>query len=61
MSTLGIVSPQNIASVMDEGRFAAHMIDNNTEVVFMDEWGDNSLSCDDAKKVLQGTFSALCV
>ena len=30
------------------------MIDEQTEVVFMDEWTSSSLSCEDLKRVLQG-------
>ena len=34
----GIIGSENIASVTREGKFAAHLIDQNTEVVLMDEW-----------------------
>lgn len=37
-----------------ESQFAGHMINESTEIVFMDEWSSNSLSCEEAKRVLQG-------
>ena len=50
----GIIAQENIAGVLDEGKFAGHLINNLTEIVFMDEWTNKSLSCEDAKRVLQG-------
>ena len=38
----------------NEGRFAGHMIDDDTQLLFMDEWTSDSLSCEDAKRILQG-------
>ena len=55
---LGIISTHNIAGVTQEGKFAGHMINESTDVVFMDEWTSNSLSCEDAKRVL-GTYHRL--
>ena len=43
-----------IAGVVRDGRFSAHLINESTEVVFMDEWSSDSLSGEDAKRVLQG-------
>ena len=43
-----------IAGVMNDGRFSAAMITDNTQIVMMDEWTPDSLSCEDAKRVLQG-------
>lgn len=40
--------------MLDEGKFAGHLINNLTEIVFMDEWTSKSLSCEDAKRVFQG-------
>ena len=51
---LGIIPSIHIAGVVREGRFAAHMIDNDTQLVFMDEWTSDSLNCEDAKRILQG-------
>ncbi|XP_066922695.1 uncharacterized protein [Clytia hemisphaerica] len=50
----GLIPTENIAGVTQEGRFAGHLINNQTELVFMDEWTVNSLSCEDAKRILQG-------
>lgn len=51
---LGIINSRHIAGVVNEGRFAGHLIENDTELVFMDEWTSDSLSCEDAKRILQG-------
>lgn len=37
-----------------EKQFAGHLINSNTELIFMDEWTEDSLCCEDAKKLLQG-------
>ena len=50
----GIIPIDYIAGVVREGRFAGHLINNMTQLVFMDEWTNDSLSCEDAKRVLQG-------
>ena len=44
----------HIAGVVRDGRFSGHMINGNTQVVFMDEWTADSLCCEDAKRILQG-------
>jgi len=38
--------------------FSASLITSNTQAVIMDEWTANSLSCEDAKRVLQGLVVA---
>ena len=50
----GIIPSKYIAGVVRDGRFAGHMINGNTQVVFMDEWTSDSLCCEDAKRILQG-------
>lgn len=40
--------------MVEEGKFAGHLINSDTELVFMDEWTTKSLTCEDAKRVLQG-------
>ncbi|XP_066925566.1 uncharacterized protein [Clytia hemisphaerica] len=50
----GIIGTDHIAGVTQESQFAGHMINESTEIVFMDEWSSNSLSCEEAKRVLQG-------
>lgn len=53
--SLGIIPSKYVAGVVREGKFAAHLIRDDTQLVFMDEWTSDSLSCEDAKRVLQGT------
>ena len=43
-----------IVGVTREKQFAGHLINENTEVVFMYEWSNGSLNAEDAKKVSQG-------
>lgn len=50
----GIIPTANIAGVTREKQFAGHLITDETEIVFMDEWSTDSLNAEDAKKVLQG-------
>jgi len=54
-----VISSVNIAGVVREGKFAGHLISETTELVFMDEWTSDSLSCEDAKRILQGVFLLL--
>ena len=56
MCLLGIISRDNIAGVVREKQFAGHLIDSDTELVFMDEWTEDSLCCEDTKKLLQGKY-----
>ena len=51
---LGIISQDNIAGVAREKQFAGHLINADTELIFMDEWTEDSLCYEDAKKLLQG-------
>ena len=39
---------------MNDGKFSASLITDESQIVFMDEWSPDSLSCEDAKRVLQG-------
>eukprot|EP00112_Aurelia_sp_Birch-Aquarium-sp1_P021134 Seg5616.1 transcript_id=Seg5616.1/GoldUCD/mRNA.D3Y31 product="hypothetical protein" protein_id=Seg5616.1/GoldUCD/D3Y31 len=51
---LGVIPSKRIAAIISKKQFAASMIDENTELVFMDEWSENSLNSDMVKTVLQG-------
>jgi len=53
----GIIPSMYIAGVLNDGKFSGSMITNNTQIVIMDEWTSNSLSCEDAKRILQGKES----
>ncbi|XP_066920801.1 serine-rich adhesin for platelets-like [Clytia hemisphaerica] len=55
----GIIPARYIAGVMNDGRFSAALIDDQTQIVMMDEWTPDSLSCEDAKRVLQGGMNFL--
>ena len=51
---MGIIPTDCIVGVTREKQFAGHLINENTEVVFMYQWSNGSLNAEDAKKVLQG-------
>ena len=48
-----------IASVSREKQFAAHLINEDIEIIFLDEWTSDSLNAEDPKKVLQGGLQIL--
>jgi len=50
----GIIPAKYIAGVMNDGRFSGHLITEHSQIVMMDEWTPDSLSCEDAKRILQG-------
>ena len=50
----GIIPTKYIAGVVTDGKFSGSQIDAKTQVVQMEEWTANSLSCEDAKRILQG-------
>lgn len=58
---LGIIPSRYIAGVVRDGRFAGHMINDKTQVLLMDEWTNDSLCCEDAKKVLQGKAKLISI
>ena len=51
---MGIIPTDCIAGITRGKQFAGHLKNENTEVVFMDEWIIDSLNAEDTKKVLQG-------
>ena len=55
----GIIPVKAIASVTREKQFAAHTINEETQVVFIDEWSSDSMCAEDAKRVLQGRLQIL--
>ena len=55
----GIIPVKAIASVTREKQFAAHTINEETQVVFIDEWSSDSMCAEDAKRVLQGGLQIL--
>ena len=48
---LGIMRINAIASATREKQFAAHLINEETKIIFLDEWTSDSLNAEDAKKV----------
>ena len=50
----GVIPSQHIAGVTGDDTFARAMINQATQVVFMDERTNDSLCCEDAKRILQG-------
>ena len=49
-----IITPGKIASIMPERQFSASMIDDKTQLVFVDEWSESTLESDLTKTILQG-------
>ena len=56
-----IVPPGYIASITNEQQFSASMITNDTQLVFVDEWSENTLQSDLAKTILQGAWMVIAV
>ena len=48
------IPSSKIALILNDGKFSASQITNQTQIVFMDEWTSKSLSCEDAKRIIQG-------
>ena len=55
----GIIPVKAIASVTREKQLAAHTVNEETQVVFIDEWSSDSMCAEDAKRVLQGGIQTL--
>ena len=53
---LGIILIKFVASITQEAQFSLSMINEDTQLVFLDEWSDRTLASDMAKVVLQGGF-----
>ena len=53
---LGVIPFEYIADVTRDGKFAGSMINQSTQIVLMDEWTNDSLCCEDAKRILQGYY-----
>ena len=48
-----------IASATRKKQFSAHLTNEDTEIIFLDEWTSDSLDAEDDKKVLQGGYQIL--
>ena len=53
---LGVIPFEYIAGVTRDGKFAGSMINQSTQIVLKDEWTNDSLYCEDAKRILQGYY-----
>ena len=53
---LRIIPMKFVASITQEAQFLLSMINENTQLVFLDEWSDRTLEADMAKVVLQDGF-----
>ena len=53
---LGVIPFEYIAGVTRDGKFAGSMINQSTQIVLMDEWTNDSLCFEDAKRILQGYY-----
>ena len=58
---LGVIPLRNVATITQEKQFSAAMMGEDTELVFLDEWSENTLQADLAKIVLQGGYMVTCV
>ena len=50
----GIMPSRHIAGVTRDGKFAGAMINQATQVMFMNKMTNDSLCCEVAKRLLQG-------
>ena len=58
---LGVIPLSNVATITQEKQFSAAIMREDTELVFLDEWSENTLQADSAKIVLQGGYMVTCV
>ena len=58
---LGVIPLRNVATITQEKQFSAAMMGEDSELVFLDEWSENTLQADLAKIVLQGGYMVICV
>ena len=58
---LGVIPLRNVATITQEKQFSEAMMGEDTGIVFLDEWSENTLQADLAKIVLQGGYMVTCV
>ena len=56
-----LIPPGRIASITKEKQISAAMIDEDTQLVFVDEWSRTTLDTDLAKTILQGAWMVTAV
>ena len=57
----GIIPLTNLAAITQEKQFSTAVMNEHIELVFLDEWSENTLQADLAKVVLQGGYMVTCV
>ena len=58
---LAIIPLRFVASITQEKQFSASMLNDDTQIVLLDEWAEDTLQSDMAKVVLQGGVMVLAV
>ena len=53
---LGVIPMRNVATIIQEKQFSAAMMGEDTKLVFLQEWSENTLQADLTKIVLQGGY-----
>ena len=53
---LGVIPFEYIAGITRDGKFAGSMINQSPQIVLMDEWTNDSLCCEDGKRIFQGYY-----
>ena len=53
---LCVIPFEYIAGVTCDSKFAGSMTNQTTQIILTDEWTNDSLCCEDAKKILQGYY-----
>ena len=59
--SVGIIPLTNLAAITQEKQFSTAVMNEHIELVFLDEWSENTLQADLAKVVLQGGYMVTCV
>ena len=57
----GIMGPNKIAVLTKEKSFGSSMIEDDTQLLYIDEWSDDTMPADTAKTLLQGGFFAQAI
>ena len=58
---LGVIPLRDVVTITQEKQFSGAMMGEDTELVFLNEWSENTLQADSAKIVLQGGYMVTCV
>eukprot|EP00112_Aurelia_sp_Birch-Aquarium-sp1_P010315 Seg2209.2 transcript_id=Seg2209.2/GoldUCD/mRNA.D3Y31 product="hypothetical protein" protein_id=Seg2209.2/GoldUCD/D3Y31 len=61
LAFFGIIPRRYIAWITAENQFTCAMLNEDTQLVFLDEWSSNTLQSEMAKTVLQGEYTVAAV